>query len=132
MREHLVRAGVAVIVVDVGILGEPSFAPDVPAAEVARAAGVELADLRFTREGSDTRTVALKAMRRGAIAVVRDLRAGGRADGVMGLGGSGGSTVRLGRPCARCRSGSRRSSSRRWRRQRAGLRGDERREPSTR
>ena len=93
VREHLVRAGVAVIVVDVGILGEPSFAPDVPAAEVARAAGVELADLRFTREGSDTRTVALKAMRRGAIAVVRDLRAGGRADGVMGLGGSGGSTV---------------------------------------
>jgi len=93
VRDRLVETGVAVIVVDVGILGEPGFAPDVSAAQVARAAGTELADLRFTREGSDTRAVALGAMSRGAVVIVRDLRARGACDGVMGLGGSGGSTV---------------------------------------
>ncbi len=93
VRDRLLEAGVAVIVVDVGVLGDPGFAPDIPAADVARAAGVELADLRFTREGSDTRAVALAAMSRGAIAVIGDLRARGACDGVMGLGGSGGSTV---------------------------------------
>ena len=80
-------------VVDVGVLGEPAFAPDIPAADVARAGGAELADLRFTREGSDTRAVALDTMARGATAVVGELHARGRCDGVMGLGGSGGSTV---------------------------------------
>lgn len=93
VRDRLRDQAVEVVVVDVGVLGEPSFSPDVSAAEVARAAGTEIADLRFTREGSDTRAVALATMERGAIAVVDGLRADGRCDGVMGLGGSGGSTV---------------------------------------
>jgi len=93
VRDRLREAGTEVTVVDVGVLGEPGFPPDVPAADVARAAGVDLADLRFTREGSDTRAVALQTMSRGAVAVVGDLVARGRCDGVMGMGGSGGSTV---------------------------------------
>jgi uncharacterized protein (UPF0261 family) len=93
VRDRLRAQAVEVVVVDVGVLGEPSFSPDISAAEVARAAGAEIADLRFTREGSDTRAVALATMERGAIAVVEGLRADGRCDGVMGLGGSGGSTV---------------------------------------
>lgn len=93
VRDRLLAADVPVIVVDVGVLGDPSFPPDVTAAEVAMAAGTGLSELRFAREGSDTRAVALEAMARGATAVVRRLRAGGRVAGVMGLGGSGGSTV---------------------------------------
>jgi uncharacterized protein (UPF0261 family) len=93
VRDRLRAAGVTVTVVDVGVLGEPGFEPDISAQAVARAAGTELADLRFTREGSDTRAVALATMERGAIAVIRDLDARGRCAGVMGLGGSGGSTV---------------------------------------
>ncbi len=93
VRDRLRDAGADVVVVDVGVLGEPSFAPDVTAADVAAAAGVAIADLRFTREGSDTRAVALATMERGATAVVGRLRVEGRCDGVMGLGGSGGSTV---------------------------------------
>jgi uncharacterized protein (UPF0261 family) len=93
VRDRLREGGVTVTVVDVGVLGEPGFEPDVPAGEVARAAGVDLADLRFSREGSDTRAVALEAMSRGAIAIVGDLLARGHCAGVMGLGGSGGSTV---------------------------------------
>jgi len=93
VRDRLREQGVEVLVVDVGVLGEPPFAPDVAAADVARAGGADIADLRFTREGSDTRAVALATMERGAVAVVSALRAEGRCDGVMGLGGSGGSTV---------------------------------------
>jgi len=93
VRDRLREAGAAVTVVDVGVLGDPGFTPDVSAAEVARAAGVELADLRFTREGSDTRAVALETMSRGAIAIVAELRDRGACHGVMGLGGSGGSTI---------------------------------------
>jgi uncharacterized protein (UPF0261 family) len=93
VRDRLLEAGVAVTVIDVGVLGEPAFPPDIPADAVARAAGVEIADLRFSREGSDTRAVALDAMARGATRIVAELRRDGRCAGVMGMGGSGGSTV---------------------------------------
>ncbi|MEI7744785.1 MAG: Tm-1-like ATP-binding domain-containing protein [Chloroflexota bacterium] len=93
VRDRLADAGVDALVMDVGILGEPPFVPDVSAGEVARAAGVDLAALRFGREGSDTRAVALAAMGRGATTLVRALHASGTVAGVMGLGGSGGSTV---------------------------------------
>jgi uncharacterized protein (UPF0261 family) len=79
--------------VDVGVLGEPPFAPDVTAAEVAALGGEELAALRFEREGSDTRAHALEVMARGAAAMLRRLRDKGRCDGAIGLAGSGGSAV---------------------------------------
>ena len=65
LRERLRAAGVRVALIDCGVLGEPGTEPDVSAADVAAAAGRSLADLRFTREGSDTRAVALEAMARG-------------------------------------------------------------------
>jgi branched-subunit amino acid ABC-type transport system permease component len=81
------------VVVDFGVLGEPSFAPDFTADEVARAGGACLQELRFTREGSDTRAVALATMERGVSAILSRLRAEGRCDSVLGMAGSGGSTV---------------------------------------
>jgi uncharacterized protein (UPF0261 family) len=93
VRDRLAEASVEPFVVDVGVLGEPSFAPDVPASEVAALAGHRLDELRFTREGSDTRAVALDAMARGAAAIVARLHAEGRCQAVLGLAGSGGSSV---------------------------------------
>ena len=93
MRECLFAAGAEVVLVDVGVLGDPAVRPDVSAPEVAAAAGAKLEDLRFTREGSDTRAVALDAMRKGALAIVQGLMAEGRCDAVLGAAGSGGSTV---------------------------------------
>ena len=93
VRERLRARGVEVLLVDVGVLGQPAVAPDVTAAEVAAAAGADLAGLRFVREGSDTRSVALGTLRRGALRVVHELRAQGRCDGILGLGGSGGSAL---------------------------------------
>jgi uncharacterized protein (UPF0261 family) len=79
--------------VDVGVLGEPLFEPDVSAGEVARLGGEELSELRFAREGSDTRAHALAVMARGAAILTLRLREEGRCDGVLGLAGSGGSAV---------------------------------------
>ena len=93
MRDRLLDAGVETLVVDVGVLGDPPFQPDVPAAEVARLGGEELSALRFVREGSDTRAVALATMARGAAAILSRLRTEGRCDGVIGLAGSGGSSL---------------------------------------
>lgn len=93
MRDLLRRAGVEPLVADIGVLGDPPFEPDVSAAEVARLGGAELAELRFEREGSDTRAVALATMARGAAVLLRRLREQGRCDGVLGLAGSGGSAA---------------------------------------
>jgi uncharacterized protein (UPF0261 family) len=93
VRDELEAAGVDVVMVDVGVQGMPAFDPDISAIEVAEAAGQRISNLRFAREGSDTRSVALQAMRKGAIAVVARLVAEGRCDGVLGLGGSGGSAL---------------------------------------
>jgi len=93
VRSALEGAGLDVVLIDVGVLADPSIPADVSATEVARAADVALDELRFAREGSDTRALALEVMSRGAVAVVADLRAAGRCDGVLGLGGSGGSAL---------------------------------------
>lgn len=93
VRDRLREAGVEPLVVDVGVLGEPPFQPNVGASEVAALSGHELRELRFAREGSDTRAVALEAMARGAEILVRRLHREGRCQAILGLAGSGGSTV---------------------------------------
>jgi uncharacterized protein (UPF0261 family) len=93
VRGELEKAGLAVVLIDVGVLGDASIPVDVTAHEVAEAAGVPLEALRATREGTDTRAHALEIMSRGAVAIVSDLHARGCCDGILGLGGSGGSAL---------------------------------------
>ncbi len=89
LRDRVTEAGVDVIVVDAGILGEPLFVPDITREQVAVAAG---ADLRALAERRD-RGPAIEAMCRGAASVVERLRSEGRLDGIAGLGGTGGSAI---------------------------------------
>ena len=85
LREH----GVDVILVDAGVLGEPLTVPDVARDEVARAGGVSLAEL----VAAEDRGAAIEAMAGGLGAVVRRLHADGKLDALLGLGGSGGSSL---------------------------------------
>lgn len=89
LRDRLREKGVDVLLVDVGILEEPRVEPDVTREEVARAAGADVGEL--ARAGD--RGAAVATMARGAGEVVKRLYAEGRLDGVMGLGGSGGSSL---------------------------------------
>ncbi len=89
VRDRLAAIGAGTVVVDVGVLGEPAFAPDVTADEVARAAGTGKAELAAAAD----RGRAMLAMADGAAAVVRDLHRAGRFDGALALGGTGGTSV---------------------------------------
>jgi uncharacterized protein (UPF0261 family) len=86
---RLRAAGAEVIVVDAGTGPPAGIVPDIPAGQVAAAAGTTVAALRAAGD----RGAAVTAMGAGAAAVVGELAAAGRADGVLAAGGSGGSSI---------------------------------------
>ena len=88
-RDVLQAQGVAVHVIDTGVVGEPGIEPDTTASEVAEAAGTTLVALR---EDAD-RGEAMEAMGEGATAIVERMHAEGNLDGIMGLGGSGNTSI---------------------------------------
>ena len=83
------KRGLTTLVVDFGVMGEPVFAPDVLRAEVAAAGGGDIARLS-TGEHKDE---AMRAMAKGLAVVVRRLHDEGKVDGVIGMGGSGGTSI---------------------------------------
>jgi uncharacterized protein (UPF0261 family) len=86
----LVRArGLNTFVMDAGVLGEPTFKPDSPASVTAEAGGVSLAELREKRD----RGHAIDVMGRGARALALKFLAEGKFDGVISMGGSGGTSI---------------------------------------
>ena len=89
LRSRLREQGVDVVLVDAGVMGAPLAQPDIGREEVARAAGAEVTELAATGD----RGAAVETMARGAAEIVKRLRAEGRLDGILGLGGSGGSAI---------------------------------------
>jgi uncharacterized protein (UPF0261 family) len=89
LRDRIREAGCDVLLIDAGILGEPSVAPDISRREVAEAAGVPLADLVSVHD----RGASIAAMARGAARIVAQLHDERRLHGILGLGGSGGSAL---------------------------------------
>ncbi|MGQ3330188.1 Tm-1-like ATP-binding domain-containing protein [Halorubrum sp. FL23] len=88
-RDIIQAEGIDVTLVDVGVMGDPEIDPDVGAAEVAAAADT---DLETLREAGD-RGKAVEAMGDGAAAIVTRAHEEGRLDGVLGLGGSGNTSM---------------------------------------
>jgi uncharacterized protein (UPF0261 family) len=88
LRDRVREQGVDVLLVDVGIY-PPQVEPDISRADVAGAAGE---DADALAEAGD-RGAATAAMGRGAAAVMQRLHEEGRLDAVLGIGGSGGSSV---------------------------------------
>jgi uncharacterized protein (UPF0261 family) len=89
VRERVRAAGCDVILVDAGVLDVPLTQPDIPREEVARAAGADVAALLEKRD----RGLAVETMTRGATAVVRKLYQEGSLQGILGLGGSSGTSL---------------------------------------
>ncbi|GIK42160.1 MAG: hypothetical protein BroJett011_59930 [Chloroflexota bacterium] len=89
VRDLIVSRGHGVLTLNAGVTGEPAFSPDISAAQVAEAGGGNLAHLRQQAD----RGAALEVMTRGAIAMAGRLYAEGKFDGVLGLGGSGGTAI---------------------------------------
>jgi len=90
LREQIVARGCDVLAINIGVLGTTDlFAVDIEADQVAAAGEGDLATLR---EGGD-RGEAMKVMTAGAPALVKLLYDEGRLDGIVGMGGTGGTAV---------------------------------------
>ncbi len=90
LREQILERGHAVLTLNTGVLGSSELFPvDIEADEVTRAGGGDLEELRAGQDRGE----AMKVMSKGAPVVVQRLYGEGRFDGIVGMGGSGGSTV---------------------------------------
>jgi uncharacterized protein (UPF0261 family) len=94
LRDEVARHRGRPLVIDPGILGDPAaqcpgVVADITRQEVARAAGVELADL----VASGDRQRCQLAMIEGLVAVVGRLHAAGQVAGVVGVGGAQGTAM---------------------------------------
>jgi uncharacterized protein (UPF0261 family) len=89
LRELIHARGHGTLLLDLGVLGAPLIAPDIPADRVAREGGTSLDALRAKKE----RGTAIDAMTIGARAITRELHGTGRIQGMLGLGGGGGTSM---------------------------------------
>jgi uncharacterized protein (UPF0261 family) len=89
VRDLISERGHQVLTLNAGVAGEPTFTPDISAAQVAEAGGGDLAQLRQQAD----RGAALEVMMAGASKLAAQLHAEGKFDGVLGLGGSGGTAI---------------------------------------
>ncbi len=89
VADEVRRRGHRTLVIDVGVLDKPRLKPDISRLEVAAAAGVDLAALVEKRDRGE----AVAAMSRGAPIILARLAAEQKIDGVISLGGGGGTAI---------------------------------------
>jgi uncharacterized protein (UPF0261 family) len=89
VRGLIASNGLDTLLVDFGVLGEPTIKPDILNAEVALAGGGDIESLRDKQDKAE----AMRVMTDGLAVVVRRLFNEGRLHGVIGMGGSGGTAI---------------------------------------
>ncbi len=91
LKAEVERCGCKALVFDVAVRGEPAFPPDVSAEEICSAAGVSFAEIRRADRGT-----ALDAMARALPLAVKRAWAQGRFQGIVSMGGGGGTALGTG------------------------------------
>jgi uncharacterized protein (UPF0261 family) len=91
MKHCVERQGASAAVMDVGVLGKPSFEPEYPNARVADAAGTTLS----TIAGLGDENEAMKKMAEGAVNLTLSLFQAGEVHGMLALGGTMGTDLAL-------------------------------------
>src|SRR5262249_8062489 len=89
VRDLLQKAGIDSLVLDAGVLQPPAFKPDISREQVYAAAGTSI---EFVRRAAD-RGTAIESAARGAAKLAAKLHKDGQINGVLGLGGSAGTTI---------------------------------------
>lgn len=89
IRERLQEQGVDSLLIDAGIIGKPQIEPEITHEQVAEAAGTSLGQLLQAND----RGLAVETMAKGAASLLQQLYTENRIDGVLGLGGSGGTSL---------------------------------------
>jgi uncharacterized protein (UPF0261 family) len=90
LREEILKLGCHVLTINIGVLGATSLFPvDFEADAVLKATGIDLGGIRSQGD----KGAAMKAFDQAAPRLVRQLYEQGRFDGIIGMGGSGGSAI---------------------------------------
>ena len=90
LREEILKRGHQTLTVNIGVLGSTTLFPvDYEADAVAKAGGISLAELRSTKD----KAAAMKAFDEAVPRLVGQLFGEKKLDGVIGMGGSGGSAI---------------------------------------
>lgn len=89
LRDCILNAGLGVVLVDAGVMGEPAIAANVPRETVVARGGDSIGSLQAKHD----RGAALDVMTRGAENVISDLYRQGEIAGVISIGGSGGTAI---------------------------------------
>ncbi len=89
VAEQIRKRGHQTLVIDVGTVGEPQIRPDITRDEVAKLANIDLAAIVAKHDRGE----AVAAMSIAAPAILVKLQAEGRIDGVISLGGGGGTAI---------------------------------------
>jgi len=89
VKELIEAEGLKVLVVDFGVMGKPTFEPDIKREEVAAAGGGNLAYLA----SGEHKDEAMQVMAAGLAVVVRKLYDQGVVGGIFGMGGSGNTSI---------------------------------------
>jgi uncharacterized protein (UPF0261 family) len=89
VAEQIKKRGHKILVIDVGILSEPKLKPDISREEILSHAGVSLSQLLAKKDRGE----AVAAMSKGAPIVLAKLVAEKKIDGVISLGGGGGTAI---------------------------------------
>lgn len=89
LKAAIETRGCNTLVIDSGVLGEPFFPPDISRAQVAEAGGAALNDLVARQDRGE----AMAVMQKGATEVARRLYVEGRIDGIISMGGGGGTSI---------------------------------------
>ncbi len=89
LKAEIEKRGCKTLVINIGVIGEPLFPPDINSEEVARAGGKELSELIQRRDRGE----AMEVMTRGIAVVVKRLQEEGKINGVISMGGGGGTVV---------------------------------------
>lgn len=89
LREQIEHLGDHALVIDTGVTGSPAARADVTRDQVARAGGMELAELLK----QPNREVAAPVMADGATKIVTELAEQGKVNGIVAMGGTQGTTL---------------------------------------
>ncbi len=90
LREEILKLGLQVLTMNVGVLGSTTLFPvDYEAGAVLQSAGFDLEQIRGRKDKSE----AMKALNVAVPILVRELYEQGKFTGIIGMGGSGGSSI---------------------------------------
>ncbi len=89
VKNLIEKQGLRALVVDFGVMGEPGLEPDIGRAEVAGAGGGDIEEMRLDRR----KDAAMQTMADGLPVIVRRLFDEGQLDGILAMGGGGGTAI---------------------------------------